>query len=925
MSFAQELKDFAAGFKATYHHPTEKDREGVRNALGEAVGDKAYNAGSGGRSPNPSTNWAQGDTPGGAASTPASFASMPLSALPTVEGGEASSTEMTDAVAGDLARAGIMPRYGERGALPTFARNAGSQALESDIAAAKAAIAAKESGGRYNAMGPVTRRGDRAYGKYQVMGENIPVWTRQAIGRAMTPQEFLNDPAAQEAVFEKIFGSNLNKFGFKDAASIWFSGKRASEAGNASDVNGTTVPNYIGNTFATFSRLRPMQRFADGGVVEALPQEVTDGTASADYMSSAPSRPSQDVYSYRDPQGMGDIADAAIAYGTKVFKLDRAAIPQADPQAQEGARAFAMNVGAARPEEIQTVEKTVDPEYKMSRSERQIAKYKAMYDYWMDHNEPEKASRAVFAMSMAAKDAARTYGIVATQALKRGDTKIAADAIAKAYDEVPDGRSIKVGDVNKDGVTFEMHDINGNITDKGKMAINEMIRVATGMVDGTEFLKQWGQIRERTDKRGAETERRRLALEQFNQADAGEGSERDYVATLSPEKRKAYFKLDPRDQRDLRNLHFKQLEQDRKQLNFQTRRSDAVTKQEHDDAMKLFGMSVRQKNWETTREQVMTNAERGFALKERDLSDRMARHGETREDKLKRWADIDKRILEGRTIKGVGKPSVEERKQQRIEDTASEALRSGIKGIDTEYGVPVDELGTRNLPTPEQAQRREEFSGAVAADQTFRQEMAARGKSRGASVVEETVLNTAIAGTPAAQKLADAPYSKQKLLGIASAISTANDIPDSLAAHIAVQAVRPDLPIRYVPDPANPGRMRVRIGDSPLLTIGSDTLQDLKNLRGHGKTINPGPALPVMPARSGEAKPSGFWDLITGRGGRGAVPVETRTERMNPVSPAKQAQAEADKRAAIKLQADMADAARADYNRRQQALPLYGD
>lgn len=913
------MKDFAAGFKATYHQPTDRDRDRADNAIARSRGLAAADAGTGGRSPNLGTDWLQGDTPGGATTTP-SFAN-----LPAIEGGDASSSEITDGAASDLERAGITPRSGERSALPTFARGAGAARAESDIAAAKAAIAGNESGGRYNAMGPVTGSGDRAYGKYQVMGKNIPQWTQAAIGRAMTPQEYLNNPQAQDAVFERYFGDNMRKYGFNDAASIWFSGRRAAQAGNARDVLGTTVPKYIRMASATFNKLRPVQKFADGGTVEALPLGITDDTAPSDYMSSAP-RPPQSVYSYRDPQGMGDIADAAVEYGTRVFRLNNAALPQADPQAQDGARAFAMNVGAARPEEVQQVEKTVDPEYRMSRPERQIAMYKGMYDYWMDQGEPEKAQRAVFAMSMAAKDAARTYGVVATQALKRGDTKIAADAIAKAYDAVPDGQSIKVGDVKKDGVTFEMHDINGNITDKGKMAINEMMRVATGMIDGTEFLKQWGQIRERTDKRGAELERRRTALEQFNQADGGQGTERDYVATLSPEKRKAFYNLDPRDQKDRINLHFKQLEQDRKQLNFQTRRGDAVDKREHDDAMKLFGMAVRQKNWETTRDQVMTNAEKGFALRERDLSDRMARYGESRDDKLKRWADIDKRILENRQIRGTGgKPSVDERKQQRIEETASGALKSGLKGVDTDYGVPVDELGTRNLPTPEQAQRREELAGTVAADQTFRQEMATRSKSRGASVVEEAEVDKAIAGTPAAKKFADAPYAKQKLLGIASAISTANDIPDSLAAHIAVQAVRSDLPIKYVPDPANPGRMRVRIGDSPLLTLGSDTLQDLKNLRGHGKTINPGPALPVVTPRSGEAKPSGFWDLFTGRGGRGSVPVETKTERMDPVSPAKQAQAEADRQAAIKLQADMADAARADYNRRQQALPLYGD
>ena len=50
------------------------------------------------------------------------------------------------------------------------------------------AIAKIESGGKYDMLGPVTKTGDRAYGKYQVMGANIPSWTKETLGREMTPQ-----------------------------------------------------------------------------------------------------------------------------------------------------------------------------------------------------------------------------------------------------------------------------------------------------------------------------------------------------------------------------------------------------------------------------------------------------------------------------------------------------------------------------------------------------------------------------------------------------------------------------------------------------------------------------------------------------------------------------------------------------------------
>ena len=116
---------------------------------------------------------------------------------------------------------------------------------------AKRGVARVESGGNYGAIGPEVKRKDgvdHAYGKYQVMGRNIPSWTKQALGRSLTPQEFLNDQDAQEAVFEDQFKRNIAKYGsLEDAVSVWFSGRplaQATKAG-ARDVN-MGVQDYVG-------------------------------------------------------------------------------------------------------------------------------------------------------------------------------------------------------------------------------------------------------------------------------------------------------------------------------------------------------------------------------------------------------------------------------------------------------------------------------------------------------------------------------------------------------------------------------------------------------------------------------------------------------------------------------------------------------
>jgi len=118
--------------------------------------------------------------------------------------------------------------------------------LQGDIAQYANGIASVESAGSgdYSAVGPATKNGSKAYGRYQVMDFNIPAWTKKHVGRSMTPQEFLADPAAQDAVFNGEFGASVQKYGNpQDAASVWFSGQ-PQKGNNASDGY-NTVPQYL--------------------------------------------------------------------------------------------------------------------------------------------------------------------------------------------------------------------------------------------------------------------------------------------------------------------------------------------------------------------------------------------------------------------------------------------------------------------------------------------------------------------------------------------------------------------------------------------------------------------------------------------------------------------------------------------------------
>lgn len=96
--------------------------------------------------------------------------------------------------------------------------------------------------GNYSAIGPLTRSGDQAYGRYQVMGNNIPSWSEKYYGERLTPQQYLANPKAQDAVFDGEFGSYVSKYGEGPAATKWFTGSHINRG--ATDVNGMVDSRY---------------------------------------------------------------------------------------------------------------------------------------------------------------------------------------------------------------------------------------------------------------------------------------------------------------------------------------------------------------------------------------------------------------------------------------------------------------------------------------------------------------------------------------------------------------------------------------------------------------------------------------------------------------------------------------------------------
>jgi hypothetical protein len=108
------------------------------------------------------------------------------------------------------------------------------------------AIASIESAGSgdYSAVGPTNPKMGRALGRYQIMEANIGPWSREALGREVSADEFMSNPQLQDAIFDHRFGSYVKQYGPEGAAQAWFAGPGGVGKTNRKDVLGTDVGTY---------------------------------------------------------------------------------------------------------------------------------------------------------------------------------------------------------------------------------------------------------------------------------------------------------------------------------------------------------------------------------------------------------------------------------------------------------------------------------------------------------------------------------------------------------------------------------------------------------------------------------------------------------------------------------------------------------
>lgn len=106
------------------------------------------------------------------------------------------------------------------------------------------ALIESDGSGGYSALGPINAKMGQALGRYQMMEANLGPWGQQTFGRNIGRAEFMANPDIQDAMFDKIFGGYVDKYGERGAAQAWFGGPGSVGKLGRTDVLGTSVGGY---------------------------------------------------------------------------------------------------------------------------------------------------------------------------------------------------------------------------------------------------------------------------------------------------------------------------------------------------------------------------------------------------------------------------------------------------------------------------------------------------------------------------------------------------------------------------------------------------------------------------------------------------------------------------------------------------------
>lgn len=183
------------------------------------------------------------------------------------------------------------------------------------------------------------------------------------------------------------------------------------------------------------------------------------------------------------PALVADATKAGMTFGLNQYGLGgRGAVPSARSAAN--ARLFAQGHGGLTEQEMQAARQTVDPEGKLTDSQRNMAALGSVYQFWANKGEPEKAQRVAFQMLQYYRNASQRYAAIAAKAAEGGNMDLATKAAVKAYANVPDGNDLQIMKAPNGGLMYSLTNEKGETVRKGIATPQQLAASAMGLAVG---------------------------------------------------------------------------------------------------------------------------------------------------------------------------------------------------------------------------------------------------------------------------------------------------------------------------------------------------------------------------------------------------------------------------------------------------------
>ncbi|MGZ6363249.1 MAG: hypothetical protein ACXWP0_16365 [Ktedonobacterales bacterium] len=223
----------------------------------------------------------------------------------------------------------------------------------------------------------------------------------------------------------------------------------------AAGAGALPVPEYLG-AIERMHKTRS-KNYAEGGAVddnepddnepgENDPNEGDEGEGQeALPLSASPTAgrtPAGDIAGFSRAAAQ-DAVFAGQLYNMKRFGLNRPAAV-GSPDRVGRVRAYAVGAGAVDPQLFQHVTQVVDPKGELPEGERNMKAIGSIWQYYVKKRDFPKAQAAAGEMVQYFRGASQRYASLAAAAAKGGNADAAAQFLARAYANVPDGRELRI-------------------------------------------------------------------------------------------------------------------------------------------------------------------------------------------------------------------------------------------------------------------------------------------------------------------------------------------------------------------------------------------------------------------------------------------------------------------------------------------------